>query len=74
MSLRALLSQQPDGISVFDPDLFGDKGWVRHDEIKKVVILFRDVFRVIEVVLVVVRIVLSELGVILSEDKVTSNK
>lgn len=63
-----------DRLRVFLPHLMRDEGRVSKDEVKVVVIFFRNEFGMVEIILEIVRVILCEFDVILSERRSTSKR
>lgn len=63
-----------NGLSVLIPNLFSNEGRVSKDKIKEVMILFRYVFRMIEVIFIEIRIFLAEFFIKLHENGGTSKR
>lgn len=54
-----------DGLCILLPYLKGNERWIRQHKVKEIMVFLRDGFRVIEVILIIIGVVLLELDVIL---------
>jgi hypothetical protein len=63
-----------DRIGIFLPDLFGDEWRISQDEIKIVVVFFRNELMVVKVILKEVRIIDSKFLIVLGRFTCTSNR
>jgi hypothetical protein len=74
VSLLVLTDDLPDGLRVEVPDLMGDEGRVCQYKVEGVVVLFGDVFGVVEVILEEIGVILGEFGVELGGGGGTSKR